>query len=129
VKTQEHGLLLDPEYGGRFHCRGRADPQGLPDQAPFTKKLTRTQEREYRFLALSRDDGDLHLARLNKIDRVRGVSLRKGSRVFLEMQYVFARDNVLQQVLDMRVDFSDVELCDLPGFFDELPGRHRAGRR
>src|SRR5690348_9582124 len=77
MKSLEHGLLLDSEYGGRFCCRRRAYPERLADQASFTKKLTRPEHGHYCFLALSREDSDLHLARLNKIDPVRVVSLRK----------------------------------------------------
>ena len=113
VKSLEHDLLLDSEYGGRFCCRRRAYPDKLTDQASFAKKLTRSGHRQYCFLALPRDDTELHLARLNKIDRVRLVSLRKDWRLFLELQYMFANQNAFEQALDIRIDFYEVELCDL----------------
>jgi hypothetical protein len=103
----------------------------LADQASFTKKLTRTQQGQHCFLALSRHDSDLHLARLNKINRVRLVSLRKDGRVFLELQYMFAHHNAFEQALDMRIDFCEVELCDLfcllhrLGGGESLPVGHR----
>src|SRR5580693_432286 len=43
MKGLEHGLLLDSEYGGRFRRRRCAHPEGLPDHASFTKKITRPE--------------------------------------------------------------------------------------
>jgi hypothetical protein len=43
----------------------------------FTEELVRTQNCDDGFLALLRNDGDLHLAFLDIEDRIRGVSLGK----------------------------------------------------
>src|ERR1043166_4773972 len=116
MKSLEHSSLLNFEYCRGFCCGRCANPQRLPDQASFTEKITRPQYAQYCFLPLSRGDSDFHPARLNKIDGVPLVSLRKEFYALPKFQYLLTLDNVFEHALDISIDFCGFELCDLLRF-------------
>ena len=67
----ERRLLLDHPDNSRFfqahddrvrHRRDRRDPLRLPGKTSFTEEIVRSEHRNNGFLALLRNDGNLHLA-------------------------------------------------------------------
>ena len=80
----ERWLLLDHPDNSRFfqahddrfgHRRDRRYALRLPGKTSFTEEIVRSKHCDDGFLALLRNDGDLHLASLDVEDRIRGVSL------------------------------------------------------
>src|ERR1700724_1981868 len=80
----ERWLLMDHADNRRFfqahdngvhYRRDRRYAPRLPGKTSFTEELVRSKNCDDCFLALLRNDGDLHLASLDVEDRIRGVSL------------------------------------------------------
>src|ERR1700737_2302298 len=80
----ERWLLTDHADNRRFfqahddgvrHRRGRRYALRLPGKTSFTEEIIRSKHCDDGFLALLRNDGDLHLTALDVEDRIRGVSL------------------------------------------------------
>jgi len=128
MKSQEHGFLLNAKDNGRFDCRRRADSGRLADKASLTEEVSRSEHRQYSFLALVRDNGELHFARLDKEDRVCGIPLGKGCLVFLKLQHLLACRNALEQAFDMRIDSYHMQLQGL-GSIDGSSSRLWVARR
>src|SRR5205823_81459 len=80
----------------------------------FTHKLTWTHQSEYCLLALRRDDRELDLACLDKVDSVRIVSLRKELRALPTLQQSLAFDNVLKHVLGRQTGILGFESFCIP---------------
>ena len=86
----ERRLLMDHADNSRFfqphddgvrHGRDRRDALRLPGKTSFTEEFVRSKNCDDGFLALLRNDGDLHLAFLDVEDRIGRVSLRKDDLV------------------------------------------------
>src|ERR1700731_3947749 len=60
---------------GISHRRDRRYALRLPSKTSFTEELVRSMNCDDCFLALLRNDGDLHLASLDVEDRIRRISL------------------------------------------------------
>src|SRR5580704_10050281 len=73
----DDGRFFQPHDDGIRQSSGRRYSQRLPAKTPFTEEMVRGKNGNDRFLALLRNDGDLHVAFLNVEDRVGRVSLRK----------------------------------------------------
>ena len=80
----ERWFLMDHADNSRFfqshddgvrHRRDSRYALHLPHQTSFTEEFVRPKNCDDGFLALLRNDGDLHLAFLDVEDRIRGVSL------------------------------------------------------
>src|ERR1700732_736938 len=79
----ERWLLLDHADNSRFfqahddgvhHCRDRRYALRLPGKTSFPEEIVRSKHCDDGFLALLRNDEDLHLAALDVEDRIRGGS-------------------------------------------------------
>ena len=73
-------FLQSHDDGVRHRCDRRYAPR-LPGQTSFTEEVVRTKKCDDGFLALLRNDSDLHLAVLEEEDRIRRVSLGKDGLV------------------------------------------------
>src|SRR5450631_1414974 len=82
----ERGFLMDHADNSRFlqshddgvrHRRDRRYALHLPSQTSFTEEFVRSKNCDDGFLTVLRNDGDLHLAFLDKEDRIRRISLGK----------------------------------------------------
>jgi hypothetical protein len=82
VEHPEHRGLLNAHQGAVGERRGRGHAQRLPGQTALAKKRLGREERDHRFLALGRDNGELHLSLLDIEHRVGRLALRK-DRVLL----------------------------------------------
>ena len=71
----ENSGFFQPHDVGFRDGRGRCYPLLLSGQTSFYEEFVRTKDCNDGFLALLRNDGDLHLAVLEVEDRIRGVSL------------------------------------------------------
>ena len=78
--AENHRFFQSHDDGVR-HRRGCRYAQRLPGQTTFTKEFGRSKNPDDGFLALLRNDGDLHLALLDVEDRIRRVSLGKDDLV------------------------------------------------
>ena len=76
------------------HRHGRCYPLHLPGQTSFTEEIIRTQNCDDGFLALFRNDGDLHLAFLDIEDRIRGISLGKDNLLLAVLTNAVALANL-----------------------------------
>ena len=72
----------------------RRYPPRLPSKTSFTEKIVRSKHCDDGFLALLRNDGDLHLAALDVEDRIRGVSLRNDDRALAVLPNAAALANL-----------------------------------
>ena len=75
---------------------------------------TRPHHSEYRLLAVSRDDSELGLTGLDKVDRVSRVSLRKEFRALSTFQQGLSSDNSPKQALDGETGLFGFECSCLP---------------
>jgi hypothetical protein len=76
VNGGDHGRLLQASDHAIIIDRPRCcDTQGMAIQTSFAKKMTGSQDCNYRFLALLGNDSELDLALLDVEDRVRSLSL------------------------------------------------------
>jgi hypothetical protein len=82
VEHPKHGGLLNAHQRAVGECRGRRHAQRLTGQTALPKKSLGLKERDHRFLALRRDDGELHLPVLDIEHRVGSLALLK-DRVLL----------------------------------------------
>ena len=71
----ENSRFFQPHDDGFHDRRGRCYPLLLSGQTSFAEEFVRTKDCNDGFLALLRNDGDLHLASLEVEDRIRRVSL------------------------------------------------------
>src|SRR5688572_25757275 len=99
----KHGALFDSKYGRWFQSCCRAGAESIFDQAFSTEKVMRAHRRKRRLLPVRRDDRELNLASLNKVDSVRFLSLRKECRVIRTLQQSFTLVDFQQQRLDADV--------------------------
>jgi hypothetical protein len=67
--------FFQPHDNGVRQSRDRRHAPCLPGQTTFAKEFVRSKNCDDCFLALLRNDGDLHLALLDVEDRIRKVSL------------------------------------------------------
>jgi Beta-lactamase len=82
MEHADNGRFFQSDDDGFRHCRDRRYPQSLSGQTSFTEEVVRSKNCDDGFLALLRNDGDLHLAFLDIEDRIRRVSLCKDDLVF-----------------------------------------------
>src|SRR5205807_5910560 len=87
------------------------------EEAFFAQEVTRPHHSECRFLALSRDDSELDLTGLDKIDSFRRLSLRKEFRAFLTFQQRLSSDNVSKEAIDSGTGLFGFECSCLPWSF------------
>ena len=73
----ENGGFLQPHDDGFHDRRGRCYPVLLSGQTSFSEEFVRTKDCNDGFLALLRNDGELHLAILEVKDRIGGIFLEK----------------------------------------------------
>src|ERR1700730_9291544 len=73
----ENSRFLQSHDDGASHRRDRRYALRLPVKTSFTEELVRSMNCDDCFLALLRNDGDLHLASLDVEDRIRGISCEK----------------------------------------------------
>src|SRR6185369_11792998 len=114
MQSSEHDPLADSEYRREFQSCCSACPNRVSDEAYFTQEVTRPQRIQYHSLALSRDDSDLHLSSLNKIDSVRLFSLRKEFCVPTKSYKILTHDNVFEHALDGGIDLRGFQPSNLP---------------
>jgi len=76
-ENADNRSFLQSHDDGIRHRRDRRYALRLPGQTPFTEEVIRSKKCDDGFLALFRNDGDLHLAFLDIEDRIRGISLGK----------------------------------------------------
>jgi hypothetical protein len=81
MEHADNGRFFQSDDDGFRHCRDRRYPQSLSGQTSFTEEVVRSKNCDDGFLALLRNDGDLHLAFLDIEDRIRRVSLCKDDLV------------------------------------------------
>src|ERR1700730_972680 len=79
----ENRRLLQACDDGFRHSRDRRYALRLPRKTSFTEEFVRSKNCDDGFLALLRNDGDLHLAFLDVEDRIRRVSLGKNDLVLV----------------------------------------------
>src|ERR1700730_10554708 len=77
----ENRRFLQEHDDGFRHRPDRRYALRLTGQTTFTDEIVRSQNCDDGFLALLRNDGDLHLAFLDVEDRIRRVSLGKNDLV------------------------------------------------
>src|SRR6187549_1846570 len=99
----KHGALFDSKYGRWFQGCCRAGAESIFDEAFFTEKVMRAQSRKSRLPGLRRNDCELNLASLNKVNSIRFLSLRKECRVFRTFQPSFTLEDFQQQRLEADV--------------------------
>jgi hypothetical protein len=83
VEHPEHRGLLNAHQRAVGERRGRGHAQRLPGQAALPKKSLGREDGDHRFLALRRDDGELHLPLLDIKHRVGRLALRKDRALLL----------------------------------------------
>ena len=71
----DNSRFFQPHDDGVRHRRDRRYALRLPGKTSFTEEIVRSKHCDDGFLALLRNDGDLHLAALDVEDRIRRVSL------------------------------------------------------
>ena len=71
----DNRCFFQPHDDGFRHRRHRRYAPRLPGKTSFTEEFVRSKHCDDGFLALLRNDGDLHLAALDVEDRIRGISL------------------------------------------------------
>jgi hypothetical protein len=71
----DHGRLLQASYHAFIDRHGGRDSQRLTIQTSFAKEVTRSQDCDYRFLALLGNDGKFYVALLDVRNCVRNLSL------------------------------------------------------
>ena len=81
VKHAHNGRLVQPHNGGVRHRGDRRNSPRLTSEAPFAEEVIRSKDCDDRFFALLRNDGDLHLALLDKENRVRRLALGKNGPI------------------------------------------------
>ena len=87
VKRAQHGTPFYPVKYGALYCDCTTHPDGLADQASFTKKIAWAQDRQYRFGSHRRYHSDFHLSCLNKVNGFGCVTLCKDFFILAELQY------------------------------------------
>src|ERR1700694_3091238 len=81
MNSSDHSCLFQASKHAFIDRSRGGDTQRMAIQASFAKKLTWSQDRNHRFLALLGDDSELDLALLDVENRVRDLSLRKNNLI------------------------------------------------
>src|SRR5437764_15372309 len=83
-------------------------------QTSFAEKVTWSQDRNQRFLALLGNDGELDLALLDVKNRVRDLSLRKDNLILLIVGYLFSLAHLGEKFFGIKRGFNSLPDTDAP---------------
>src|SRR5450759_3506860 len=75
VEHANGGHFLQPREATGGHGSAGCHEPGLPGEATFAEEIAGAQHRDHRFLSLSGDHGQFHLALANIKDRIRRITL------------------------------------------------------
>jgi hypothetical protein len=103
MKGPQHGTPFDPVNRGALYCDGAAHPDGLADQATFTKKAAWAQDGQNCFASHWGYHSDLYLSVLNKVNGIGFVTLSKYFFVLGELRYGLPFRNCFEQVREIRI--------------------------
>src|SRR5436309_3521988 len=108
MNSGEHGRLLYASNHGFIHCSRCCDAQRMAIQTRFTKKLTRSEDCNDRFLALLGNDRELELAFLDVKNRVRDLSLRKNNLILPIFGYRFSLAHLGENFFGIKRGFNSL---------------------
>src|SRR5580700_255052 len=104
----DHGRLLQASNHGFIERACRGDAQRMAIQTPFAEKLTWSQDRNHRFLALLGNDSELDLALLDVKNRVRDLSLRKNNLILSIFGYRFSFAHLGEKCFGIKRGFNSL---------------------
>src|SRR5439155_10571729 len=103
VKRAQHGMPFYPVKRRALYCGGTTHPEGLANQATFTKKIAWAQNHQYRFGSHGRYHSDFHLSCLKKVNGFGCVTLREDLFILAELQYGLPFCNCFEQIREIRI--------------------------